>query len=212
MTRLDIDGNGQSRSAVRPGFWRRQFMPATTRAQRIFDVLFGVVAPVLCFAFDPIVFKDNFGFAGGLFPEYQSYAYMVSGVEILLLLIWLFCGRQLSPRTRLLGGMLVAGALFSGLIGVIILPFTLIGLFVFGIGIFGFVPFLTGLVYLPQRAKRISTGEQPPLRQCVDRGGRCRRCSSPGDAGIREFYCFSICVGINECSSLCQSAKRRHGC
>jgi hypothetical protein len=148
MTRLDIDAGGQSRSAVRHGFWRRQFMPATTRAQRIFDVLLGVVAPVLCFAFDPIVFKDNFGVAGGLFPEYQSYAYMVSGVEILLLLIWLVYGRQLSPRTLLLGGMLVAGALFSGLIGLIILPFTLLGLFVFGIGIFGFIPFLTGLVYL----------------------------------------------------------------
>lgn len=148
MARLDIDLGGEGRSAVRSAFCRRQFLPPTTRSQKIFDVLLGVVAPVLCFAFDPIVFKDNSGFAGGLFPEYQSYAYMVSGVEILLLLIWLVCGRQLSPRTRLLGGMLVAGAFFSGLIGLIILPFTVIGLFVFGIGIFGFIPFLTGLVYL----------------------------------------------------------------
>jgi len=145
MTRLDIDLGGENRSTVRTGFWRRQFLPPTTRTQKIFDVLLGVVAPVLCFVFDPIVFKASFGEA--LFPDYQSYAYMVSGVEILLLLIWLVCGRQLQPRTRLVGGMLVAGGLFSGLVGVIILPFTLLGLFL-GIGIFGFIPFLTGLVYL----------------------------------------------------------------
>jgi len=44
------------------------------------------------------------------------------------------------------GGDIVAGALFSEFIGVIILPFTLLGL-VFGIGIFGLTPFFTGLVY-----------------------------------------------------------------
>jgi hypothetical protein len=143
MTRLDL--GGESHAAVTTGFWRRQFMPSTSRAQRIFDVLFGVVAPVLCFAFDPIVFKST-GFGGGLVPEYQPYAYMVSGIEMLLLLIWIFCGRQLQPRARLLGGMLIAGALFCWLIGVLLLPFTLLGLFL-GIGIFGFIPFLTGIVY-----------------------------------------------------------------
>src|SRR6266536_1392415 len=91
------------------GFWRRQFMPTTTRAQIIFDLLFGIVSPVLCFVYDPIVFKSDFG--DGLFVEYQSFAYIVSVVEILLLIMWLVCGRQLEPRTQLLGGMLLAGAL-----------------------------------------------------------------------------------------------------
>jgi hypothetical protein len=95
MTSLDIDLGGQSRAAGRIGFWRRQFMPATTRAQRIFDVLFGVVAPVLCFAFDPIVFKAT-DFGPALFPQYQPYAYMVSGLEILLLLIWIICRPHVS--------------------------------------------------------------------------------------------------------------------
>jgi hypothetical protein len=143
MTRLGL--SGESQAVVTTGFWRRQFMPSTSRAQIIFDVVFGVVAPVLCFAFDPIVFKST-GFGGALIPEYQAYAYMVSGIEILLMLIWMVCGRQLQPRTRLLGGLLIAGAVFSWLIGVLLLPFTLIGLFLI-IGIFGFTPFLTGLVY-----------------------------------------------------------------
>ncbi len=145
MTELGVELDGKSRSETRGGFWRRQLLPPTTRKQKVFDVLLGVVAPILCFVFDPIVFKGSFD--DGLFPGYQSYAYMVSGVEIFLLLIWLVYGRELQPRTRLAGGMLVAGALFSGLLGLIILPFTIFGLFL-GIGIFGFIPFLTGLVYL----------------------------------------------------------------
>ncbi len=145
MTRLDMNLDSTSPSGMAVGFWRRQFMPTTTRAQIIFDLLFGIVSPVLCFVYDPIVFKSDFG--DGLFVEYQSFAYIVSVVEILLLIMWLVCGRQLEPRTQLLGGMLLAGALFSGVIGLAILPFTLLGLFL-GIGILGFIPFCTALVYL----------------------------------------------------------------
>ena len=81
-----------------------------------------------------------------LFPQYQAFVYMVSAIEIVLLIVWLACGRQLQPRTRIIGGVLMAGALFSWTIGVLILPFTLLGLMM-GIGVFGFIPFLTGLVY-----------------------------------------------------------------
>lgn len=144
MTSLKIDTVGERRKTTSDSFCRRQVMPSTTRYQKIFDALFGVILPILCFIFDPIVFRDAFDDA--LFPEYQSYVYMVSGAEIVLLLTWLVCGQKLRPHTRLIGGLLVAGALFSNLIGLIILPFSLMGL-VLGIGIFGFIPFLTALVY-----------------------------------------------------------------
>lgn len=127
------------------GFFRSQFSPPTSHQQKVFDVSFGVVAPVLCFVFDPLVFRGEFDTP--LFPQFQAFVYMVSAIEIVVLIMWLVCGQRLQPRTRLLGGVLTTGALFSGLIGIVILPFTLIGLF-FGIGIFGFVPFLTALVYL----------------------------------------------------------------
>jgi hypothetical protein len=77
MTTLGV--GEESRLTERPRFWRRQLMAPKTHAQRIFDVLFGVVAPVLCFVFDPIVFKSDFDYA--LFSDYQAYAYMVSGIE-----------------------------------------------------------------------------------------------------------------------------------
>ena len=48
----------------------------------------------------------------------------------------------------------MAGALFSFLIGVVILPFSLLGL-LWVIGIFGFTPFLTALVYLRNSVRAI---------------------------------------------------------
>ena len=77
-------------------FWRRQFMPSTTHAQVVFDVLFGIVAPVLCFVFDPIVFQSGFGPA--LFPELGPFVYMVSAIEISVLILFVRWGRRLSPR------------------------------------------------------------------------------------------------------------------
>jgi len=38
------------------GFWKRQFSAEPTRAQNIFDVIFGEIGPVLCLIFDPFVF------------------------------------------------------------------------------------------------------------------------------------------------------------
>jgi hypothetical protein len=149
MTIFELDRNGKRRTEERPGFFRRQLSPPTTRAQTFFDVFLGIVAPILCFVFDPIVFKG--GFDNALLPQFQSFAYMVSAVEILILIVWLVWGRNFQPAARFAGGMLMAGALISLVTGVIILPFTLLGL-MFGIGVFGFIPFLTFAVYL-RRAK-----------------------------------------------------------
>lgn len=137
---------GISSGLGRPGFLRRQFQPPTSRPQVIFDLLFGVVAPVLCFVFDPIVFK-SWQFGPALFPRYQAFVYLVSGIEILFLIIWIACGEGLQLTSRVVGGMLMSGAIFSGLIGLVLLPFSILGL-AFGLGLFGFIPFLTGLVYL----------------------------------------------------------------
>lgn len=156
MTTLEMDRDNAGREWNQPGFLRRQFSPPTTYAQTVFDALFGIVAPVLCFVCDPIVFRSS-EFGSALLVDYQAFAYLVSGVEILSLIIWLVWGRNSRQATRLAGGMLMAGAVFSGLIGILILPFTLMGLML-GIGVFGFIPFLTALVYLrnAQRAFRLA--------------------------------------------------------
>ncbi|HKO35454.1 MAG TPA: hypothetical protein VJV21_03185 [Pyrinomonadaceae bacterium] len=131
---------------VKNGFWKRQFLQKTTRPQLVFDLIFGVVGPILCFVFDPIVFQG--GFAGPPFlPDYQGVVYLFSGVEIILLCLWLAAGKGNEVSNALIGGALLNGGLFCLTIAILLFPLSLIGL-AFGIGLFGFTPFFTGIVYL----------------------------------------------------------------
>jgi hypothetical protein len=145
MSAIDPQSN-QSFHPTKPGFWRRQFVLPATTPQIILDVVFGMVGPVLCFAFDPVVFRD--GFMGRpLFQEFQLFAYSFSALEIAALSAWLLFGARLSRGRGFIGGVLVGGALFCLATGLVLLPFSVLGL-MFGIGIFGFTPFVTAIVYL----------------------------------------------------------------
>lgn len=137
----------------RPSFFSTQFSVDTTSGQRIFDVFFGIAAPILCFFADPIVFKVGFAIGGQpVLGRYQVFAYLLSAIVIAVLVIWLLLEEHLEAYSSLIGGVFVAGALFSLLVGLIILPFSLLGL-VFVIGLPGFTPFLTAFVYLRNGVK-----------------------------------------------------------
>lgn len=128
------------------GFWKRQFLQKTNRPQLVFDLIFGVAGPILCFVFDPIVFQG--GLAGPPFlPDYQGVVYLFSGVEIILLCLWLASGKGSEVSNALIGGALLTGGFFCLTIAILLFPISLIGLAV-GIGLFGFTPFFTGIVYL----------------------------------------------------------------
>ncbi len=135
-----------ARRQLRP-FWRRQFAEQATRSQRRFDVAFGLFMPVLCFVFDPIVFRDWHIEDGGVYERAQSYAYTVGTLEMVALAAWLLRGRGAGRPPAALGGVLFAGGLFSLAVGVAILPFSLLGLILL-VGVFGFTPFATAVVYL----------------------------------------------------------------
>jgi len=129
------------------GFWKRQFQPSRTDPQLVFDLSFGIVGPVLCFYFDPIVFQG--GFVGGepLFPTYQVFVYLFSGIEIVLLCFWLMQRSHSKFSNAVVGGALISGGIFCAVIGCMLAPFSLLGLLL-GIGILGFLPFVTAIVYL----------------------------------------------------------------
>lgn len=131
--------------APRRRFWRRQFDPDPTHGQELFDGIFGVILPVLCFAADPIVFKGNF-LDGPFFEDYQVLAYLTSAIEIAVFIAWRSLRKHLTTFSAPLAGVLFAGGLFSTAIGILILPLSLLGL-MFLVGILGFVPFLTAFVY-----------------------------------------------------------------
>jgi len=139
--------------ASQQGFWRRQFAPQQTRKQLIFDMIFGVHGPVLCFLADPIVFKSVL-LTTALYSDYQLFVYLVAALQVPLLSIWLLYGVKFRSVGILIGGALMAGAFLSFLIGVVIFPFSLLGL-LWLIGLFGFTPFLTAFVYLRNSVRAI---------------------------------------------------------
>ena len=128
-------------------FWFRQFAIERTGMQDVFDVVFGILLPVVTLVADPIVFRGGILGDEPVLGDYQIFAYLISGLELVVLMVWFFLGRHLRSFSAPIGGILIAGGLFSLAIGVLILPYTLIGLLVL-IGAAGFTPFLTAFVYL----------------------------------------------------------------
>jgi hypothetical protein len=154
MTQTPFNNGG----AKKPGFWKRQFAPVPTEAQDRFDSIFAVVLPLLCLVADPIVFKGltpalrNYA----LLADYQLLAYLVSTVEVGLFLTWRTFRLRLRPYATAFAGFFFAAAIFSGVIGLAILPYSLFAL-ILVVGILGFIPFLTAFVFLRNgvRAMRI---------------------------------------------------------
>jgi hypothetical protein len=140
----------------RTGFWRRQFRAEVTRAQTTFDIAFGILIPIGCFALDPIVFRGASFFRpdarDGFLGQWQVFAYCFSAIQICTLAVWLIWRDRLGRYSRVITGLLISGALFSVMIGILILPLALLGV-VFLIGALGFIPFLTGIVYLRNAAR-----------------------------------------------------------
>jgi hypothetical protein len=135
------------------GFVSRHFEQSATRRQKIFDAAFGIILPVLCLYFDPIVFRG--GIMGApLLGRYRLFAYAVVAVEIAALALWLAVGERIREWGGMLGGAMLAGALFSFVVGVVILPYSLFGLLLL-IGVLGFSPFLCAFVYLRNAARAL---------------------------------------------------------
>jgi hypothetical protein len=122
------------------GFWQRQFAVKATPKQLAFDVFMGIFAPILCIKFDPMVFNE-------LLPSSQVFVYSIIGLEIATLALWLLLGTHLKLLAGFIGGILLSGALFSFVIGIFLLPLSILGLILI-VGILGFTPFFTCFVFL----------------------------------------------------------------
>jgi len=111
----------------------------------IYDVLWGIVFPVACLAYDPLVFAPN----GQFFDRDETvliYCHLLWQMAVLL--VWLLAGRRLPTLDRWFAGNMLFGAFTAFLLGVCLLPWALIGLLVVGIGVLGLVPFATAFVFV----------------------------------------------------------------
>lgn len=140
------------------GFWRRQFQDTVTIGQKKFDWLFGVTFPVICFAFDPIVFKSSFGPGDALLGAYAPFAYLLSFVSIMATMAWLLWGESLKWLNAFLAGLFAVGALAALVIGIILTPYSLMGLIIL-IGALGFTPLLTSFVFFRNSVRAFRAGQ-----------------------------------------------------
>jgi hypothetical protein len=142
---------------VKQPFWPRQFQPEATVPQTVTDLLFGVILPVLCFVFDPVVFRGNL-IGRPVLGEIRFLAYTIAFIEIATLLVWLLRRKRLGANSVAVSGFLYVGALVSLFIGVGILPLTLIGIAFFGIGLLGLTPFVTAFIFLRNARRAFNLG------------------------------------------------------
>ncbi|MGB2626660.1 MAG: hypothetical protein WAK20_07705 [Candidatus Acidiferrum sp.] len=154
---MEIAHGTTSESVERTGFWDRQFNAKPTGGQVVFDLVFGIVGPVGCLIADPVVFRPDGLAMYGVLQEVRLFAYMVSAIALVALLYWLVTRRG----SRVLAGVFYGAAVFSFVLGVAMLPISMLGLFVL-IGVLGFMPFLSGFVFWRSavRCEESGSGEQ----------------------------------------------------
>lgn len=155
---IELDEKLIEKTEEKIGFWKRQFQTEITEKQKIFDWIFGVILPVICVVADPMVFKGAMSSRGALLGEYKPFAYTLSFVSIILMMLFLLFGRKLRWFNGVLAGLFLVGSSVCLIVGVLLLPFSLLGL-IFLIGALGFTPLFSGFVYLRNSIRAIDLAE-----------------------------------------------------
>ena len=140
------------------GFWRRQFGPNVTAKQHIFDWTMGVIMPVICFCFDPIVFKSHHGVRDTLFGNFSVFANSLAFVSVIALAGWLLLDTKLRWLNGLFAGLFFAGSFVSLGLGIALFPFSVLGISVF-IGFLGFTPLFSTIVYSRNAVRAMRASE-----------------------------------------------------
>jgi hypothetical protein len=143
---------------TRVGFLHRHLEPDVSTREMVFSILFGIIAPIVCFIIDPLVFRSTN--LEGVLVDYFLFGYLGAGIGILTLILQLSWGKQLRTGGGVVAGVLLSGALVALLMGVIILPYSIFGILFAGIGLLGFIPFLTSLVYFRNGTRALRQAEK----------------------------------------------------
>lgn len=119
--------------------------PSVSKQTDWVDMLGGILLPVVCVLVDPFVFRTSDTLPGGggpLLGRYLVFGYgeILLGMTAFALYQW---QQVVSP---FLAGMLLVGSVFAGVLGLILLPFSFLGL-LFLIGVLGFSPFVSCFVF-----------------------------------------------------------------
>ncbi len=132
----------------------------------VYAVGAGIFAPYVCLALQPVLLPGDLTLPGLQFINvFWIFGYGIIGLEMLVLAVWLALKDRLGAWNAPIAGILFVGGLFSGGLGLILLPFSAIGLVIL-IGALGFVPFFTAFAYFvcSERAYRRAEQAMPGPR------------------------------------------------
>lgn len=160
MTGLNLSDNcilSDEAAKKDAGFWHRQFREKATYKQKRFDLIFGVVLPVVCFFFDPLVFRSEMrGLGDASLGAYKPFAYILSFSLVMGVLAFLLFGEKLKWMNGFLSGLFFLGSAVSLAVGIFLFPFSLLGMIVL-IGVLGFTPFFSAFVYARNAVRAYET-------------------------------------------------------
>lgn len=120
---------------------RRITAPPVSEFPSVSEVLFGLAFPIVCLVL---------GFAIGIEHLLGGVIWFIAtaaGISFLALLIW-FLYHPFSPvLTSLLSSIFFIAAAGAGMIGLVLLPTSVVGLLLCGLGLLGLIPFATAIVF-----------------------------------------------------------------
>ncbi len=120
--------------------------------------------PVVCFVFDPTIFKGN-AIGTAVLGNFKPFAYLLSFVSVMAMSAWLIWRAKLKWLNAFLAGLFLVGGIISLGIGVVLLPVSLLGLIIL-IGILGLTPLFSAIVFL-RNAFRAFQAAKPFLEKSV---------------------------------------------
>ncbi|MGB0749335.1 MAG: hypothetical protein ACPGO3_11365 [Magnetospiraceae bacterium] len=135
------------------------------KVRAVLGVLAGVIAPLILIWFDPGVLTASGTFSLNLLWRLSPAFQVVIWISMATYCVSLFPAVRRSDMRlqNFLAGVLWSGSAVALMIGVGSLPFSLIGL-LFGVGILGFIPFLTAWAY---RSRARQTGHYEEAKPYV---------------------------------------------
>jgi hypothetical protein len=144
---ISTEAAGKFAAYTPKGVCEHQFEEVPIHKPKIFDWAFGVIVPLMCVAADPIVFRSA-GLGTPLFGTYRPFAYLLSIASILSMAAWLLWGPKLKWLAAPMSGLFYIGGAVSLLVGIVLVPFSILGIMFYLIGFLGFTPLLSAIVFL----------------------------------------------------------------
>jgi len=114
--------------------------------QTAFDLTWGVVMPLICLA--GLIVSPSFPIANDPSgPRFAAPWFWFFGWQMAGLCTWLVFRERVGRAGVFLSGSFILAVLAASTIGLLLLPAALLGSFVYGIGLPGFTPIYTAIVY-----------------------------------------------------------------